>query len=66
MIRPYELLNYSHNMPPAKMVPAGRNPVRHEVAKRAVVLYKDMIPPSIRLDEPTILNKERIEQSSKA
>ena len=41
-----------------------QTPVRHEVACESCGTRQDvMIPPSIRLDESMILNKERIRQS---
>ena len=60
-----EKVKLTKNSPEIPTV-SGYNPVRHEVATRAVVLNKDVIPPSIRLDEPTTLNKERVGQSSEA
>jgi hypothetical protein len=46
----------------------GRTPVRHEVApSRAVTHVQEALTsPSIRLDEPRTLNKERARQCSEA
>ena len=44
---------------------AGRQPSATR-GRQSELWYSEEIPPSIRLDEPTILNKERIGQRSEA
>ncbi len=51
---------------PGNFVPSCEEPRATRSRHKSCGAQQDVIPPSIRLDEPTALNKERVGQGSKA